>query len=98
MLVDRVTGHAQSPGNKADIPARFLPAPLDHHAAFFPDRRAIALRAGGHAVTGKGLKHILDVLPDHFTACLSHSMLNGLAKLFQVAGQAFFLKDAERNW
>ena len=55
MLIDRVAGHAQPPGNKADIPARFLPAPLDHDAAFLANRRAVALRAGRDAVTGKGL-------------------------------------------
>ena len=98
MLVDGIAGHAQPLGHKTDISARFLPAPLDHDAAFLANRRAVALRAGCHAVTGKLLQHILDVLPDHFAACLSHSMLNGLAKLLQIAGPAFFLKDAERNW
>lgn len=81
MLIDRVAVHAQPPGHKTDVPARFLPAPLDHHASFLVKRRAVALRAGYHAITGKGLQDILDVLPDHFTTCLSHSMLNGLAKL-----------------
>jgi hypothetical protein len=44
--------------------------------------------ARSDAITGKGLQHILDFLPDNFTACLSHSMLNGLAKLLQIAGPA----------
>ena len=98
MLVDSVAGHAQPPGHETDIPARFLPTPLDHHAGFLANWRAVALSAGCHAITGKGLQHILDVLPDHFTVCLSHSMLNGLAKLLQIAVPVFFLKDAERDW
>jgi hypothetical protein len=97
VLVDGIAGHTQPPGHKTDISARFLPAPLDHHAAFLANRRAVALRAGRDAITGKGLQHILDVLPDNFAACLSHSMLNGLAKLLQIAWPAFCLKDAERN-
>ena len=63
MLIDGIAGNAQAPGDKADISARFLPAPLDHHAGFLANRRAVALRAGRHAVTGRGLQQILDGLP-----------------------------------
>ena len=98
MFIDSVARQAQPPGHKTDIPARFLPTPLDHHAGFLTNWRAVALWAGRHAVTGKGLQHILNVLPDHFNVRLSHSMLNGFAKLLQIAGPIFFLKDAERDW
>ena len=98
VLVDGIARHAQAPGDQTDVTAGFLPGPSDHDAGFFPDRRPDALRTRSDAITGKGLQYIVDVLPDHFAACLSQSMLNGLAKLLQIAWPAFFLKDAERNW
>jgi|TARA_B100001939_G_scaffold312405_1_gene295565 hypothetical protein len=39
------------------------------------------LRARSDAITGKGLQHILNVLPDNLAISLRDCMLNGLAKL-----------------
>ena len=95
---NRVTRHTEALGNQTDVTAGFLPRPPNRDAGFFSDRWPDTLRARSDAITGKELQHIINVLPDNLAAGLRHCMLNGLAKLLQIAWPVFCLKDAECNW
>jgi len=81
VLIDRVAGYAQPSSNQTDVNASIPLGAPDHNTGFLPDRRTNVLGASIDAITGMGLQHILDALPDNLATGLRNSILNSLAKL-----------------